>query len=391
MKTHPLPLLLRSPRWFGFCSLVLLGALLAACTRHRLHSSPAHDPAEPSLALVARPWFRIGVGVHDALPQRPEDHALLLRHFRVVTPENSLKPVAVQPRENEWHFATPDAFVAFAERHRLQVVGHCLVWAKDDRTPPWFYPQGDTPADRQLLLQRMSNHIHTVVRRYRGRIAEWDVVNEALDDGNHWLRPSGWTRLCDDEFIAWAFRWAHQADPRALLIYNDYHNELPAKREKCLRLLRRLREQNVPVHAVGLQGHYEIDQVPFEELERTYDALRALGLKAVISELDIDMIPRARWWADGGRYREELARLDPYREGLPPDLLDRQARQYARLFRLFRRHADVVERVSFWNLHDGQSWLNYFPWRRVNHPLLFDRHGRPKPAFYAVVDALRES
>ncbi|MCX7866765.1 MAG: endo-1,4-beta-xylanase [Limisphaera sp.] len=360
MKAHPHPSL-RSLRWPGLCGLALLGVLLQACTRHGLQTRSAHVSPEPSLAAVAERWFRIGVGVHDALPQRPEDHALLLRHFRVVTPENSLKPAAVQP------------------------------WAKDDRPPSWFYPPGDTPADRQLLLQRMSNHIHTVVRRYRGRITEWDVVNEALDDGNHWLRPSGWSRFCDDEFIAWAFRWTHQADPQALLIYNDYHNELPAKREKCLRLLRRLREQNVPIHAVGLQGHYEIDQVPFEELERTFDALRALGLKAVISELDIDMIPRARWWADGGRYREELARLDPYRDGLPPELLDRQAQQYARLFRLFRRHADVVERVSFWNLHDGQSWLNYFPWQRVNHPLLFDRNGRPKPAFYAVVEALRES
>jgi endo-1,4-beta-xylanase len=384
---------LRSVRFLiplGCISITLLTVLLRAGSQSEGHRARVADLGEPSLAVVAQRWFRMGVGIHDGLPQRLEDHALLLRHFRVVTPENSLKPAAVQPRENQWFFDLPDAFVAFAERHRLQVVGHCLVWAKDDRTPSWFYPEGDSPADRQLLLQRMSNHIRTVVGRYRGRITEWDVVNEALDDGSEWLRPSGWSRLCQEEFIAGAFRWAHQADPNALLIYNDYHNELPAKREKCLRLLRQLREQGVPVHAVGLQGHYEIDQVPFEELERTFEAIRALGLKAVISELDIDMIPRSRWWAEGGRYREELSRYDPYRDGLPAELLERQAQQYARLFRLFRRHADIIERVSFWNLHDGQSWLNSFPWRRVNHPLLFDRAGRPKPAFYAVVEVLQE-
>lgn len=370
-----------------FLLLLLLPGMLLP--RTGLAEAPSVG-SEPPLAEAARRWFVVGVGVHDALPGRTEDHALLLRHFRSVTPENGLKPAAVQPREGHWQFALPDAFVAFARRHGLQVVGHCLVWAKDDRTPPWFYPAGESDDDRALLLQRMSNHIRTVVLRYRGQMAEWDVVNEALDDGTHWLRPSGWSRLCGVDFIAWAFRWTHQFDPDAMLVYNDYRNELPGKREACFRLLRQLREQNVPVHAVGLQGHYEIDEVPYEDLERTFEGLRALGLKAVISELDLDMIPRSRWWADGGRHREELSRWNPYPDGLPPDLLDRQARQYARLFRLFRRHADVIARVSFWNLHDGQSWLNEFPWRRVNHPLLFDRQGRPKPAFYAVLEVLNE-
>jgi hypothetical protein len=119
--------------------------------------------------------------------------------------------------------------------------------------------------------------------------------------------------------------------------------------------------------------------------------MRELGVKVVVSELDIDVIPRARWWADGGKYREELAKVDPYRDGCPPEVLQRQAEQYGQLFRLFRKHADVIARVSFWDLHDGQSWLNGFPWRRVNHPLLFDRSGGPKPAFDAVIAALRNS
>ncbi len=128
--------------------------------------------------------------------------------------------------------------------------------------------------------------------------------------------------------------------------------------------------------------------MPFADIEATLVEMRGLGVKVVVSELDIDVIPRSQWWADGGKHREELAKVDPYREGCPPEILQRQAEQYAQLFRIFRKHHDVIARISFWNLHDGQSWLNGFPWMRVNHPLLFDRAGKPKPAFGAVVEAL---
>jgi endo-1,4-beta-xylanase len=193
---------------------------------------------------------------------------------------------------------------------------------------------------------------------------------------------------CGEEFIARAFEYAHRADPNALLIYNDYNNELPAKREKTIRLIRSLRAKNVPVHAVGLQGHYELGRLPLADLDATLVAMRELGVKVVVSELDIDVIPRGRWWADGGKYREEMVKLNPYRDGCPSEILKQQADEYAQLFRLFREHAGVIARVSFWNLHDGQSWLNSFPWRRVNHPLLFDREGRTKPAFEAVIREL---
>ena len=163
---------------------------------------------------------------------------------------------------------------------------------------------------------------------------------------------------------------------------------MPAKREKLIRLVRSLLAKKVPIHAIGLQGHYELDRVPYADIEVTLVAMREIGVKVVVSELDLDVIPRSRWWADGGKYREEMAKLDPYRDACPPEILQRQAEQYAQLFRLFRKHANVIARVSFWNLHDGESWLNNFPWKRVNHPLLFDREGRPKPAFDAVVKAL---
>ena len=344
------------------------------------------DP--PSLRQASGGLFVVGVGISDQIAQRTNDWALLTSQFSSVTPENCMKPAVVQPAEGRFDFTQADAFVDFAGRHQLKVVGHCLVWAKDDRTPPWFYRDGEKPASRELLLQRMRRHIEAVVGRYRGRIATWDVVNEALDDGTNYLRPSGWEKACGEDFIAAAFEVAHQADPKAVLVYNDYNNEFAAKRQKLIRLVRALRAKNVPLHAIGLQGHYELDHVPFADLEAALVAMRELGMKVVVSELDIDVIPRSKWWAAGGKYREELATLNPYTNGCPAEILQRQAEQYGQLFRLFRRHADVVARVSFWDLHDGQSWLNNFPWRRVNHPLLFDREGRPKPAFDAVIEAL---
>ncbi len=347
------------------------------------------DP-RPSLREAAGERFAIGVGVSDRIPERPEDWPLLTTQFNSVTPENCLKPDPVQAAEGQFNFSRGDAFVDFAASNRLDIVGHCLVWAKDDRTPPWFFRDGTNTAGREVLLRRMKTHIETVAGRYRGRIAMWDVVNEALDDGTNFLRPSGWSAACGEEFIVKAFEYAHAVDPRALLIYNDYNNELPDKRPKLIRLVRALREKGAPIHAVGLQGHYEIDRLPLADIEATLVALREMNVKVVFSELDIDVIPRSRWWADGGRHRGELAQLDPYRDGCPPEVLQRQAELYARLFRLLGRHADVIARVTFWNLHDGQSWLNDFPWRRVNHPLLFDRLGEPKPAFEAVIEALLE-
>lgn len=368
---------------------LIIAALLLAVSPLPAADKPPGD--ETSLKSAAQGLFAIGVGVDFAIGQRPDDEPLLTSQFNIVTPENCMKPAAVQPEQGRYNFEQADQFVEFATRNKLEIVGHCLVWAKDDRTPEWFYQDGDKKADGELLLQRMKEHIDTVVSRYRGKISTWDVVNEALGDGSDELRSSGWLEACGPEFIAKAFEYAHAADPKATLIYNDYNNELAGKREKMIRLIQSLKEQKAPVHAIGLQGHYELDKLPLEELEKTLVAMRELKMKVVISELDIDVVTRGRWWADGGKYREELASFDPFHDSCPPEVLQRQAEQYAQLFTLFAKYSDVIQRVSFWNLHDGQSWLNYFPWRRVNHPLLFDRQRQPKPAYDAVIGVLEKA
>ena len=342
-----------------------------------------------SLREAAAPHFSIGVGVDVNITERPGDWELLKRQFEFVTAENCMKVQRVQPTPGDFQFDAADRFVDFARQHDLKIVGHCLVWAKDDRTPSWFYQAGGTTASPDERLSRMKTHIETVVSRYKGKIAMWDVVNEALADGSgEYLRDSGWSRATGEEFIVKAFEYARVADPGAMLIYNDYRCDTDGKRAKLIRLAKMLKARSAPVDAIGLQGHYELDSVPYEGLEAMFKAMRELGLKVVVSELDIDVVPRGRWWAEDGRYREELASFDPYKDGCPPEVLQRQAEQYAKLFALFRKYSDTIERVSFWNLHDGQSWLNYFPWRRVNHPLLFDRRRMPKPAFRSVLAEL---
>ncbi len=370
--------------------LALSLALTPVVGAQELATTPQSSTNGASLCRVAADLFEVGVGVADWIPSRPQDLPLLRSQFSILTLENCMKPAHVQRAEGKYDFTMADAFADFAAKNQFKVCGHCLVWAKHDRTPEWFFKENGAPVSRAKLLARMNEHIRKLAERYRGRITMWDVVNEALDDGQGYLRPSGWVTACGEDFIAEAFRTARDAAPDALLIYNDYNNEATAKRQKMIRLARTLLEQNVPIHALGLQGHYEIDRVPFADIEATIVAVKELGLKVVVSELDIDVIPRSKWWAEGGKYREELAKLDPYRDGCPPEILKRQAEQYAELFSIFRKHSGTILRITFWDLHDGQSWLDNFPWRRVNYPLLFDRQGRPKPALDAVMKVLRE-
>jgi lysophospholipase L1-like esterase len=203
------------------------------------------------------------------------------------------------------------------------------------------------------------------------------------------LRESVYSRVAGMDFVVTAFKAAREADPDAVLIYNDYNCHKPGKREKLIEFLKRVMAAGAPVDAYGMQGYFELGDDSIPQLRETFDELRKLGLKVVVSELDIDVVTRGKWWADGGKYRDELASYDPYREGLPREVERRQVRQYVALFELFDEYSDMIERVSFWNLHDGQSWLNYFPWRRTNYPLLFDRERKPKPVFDVVYRTLR--
>jgi GH35 family endo-1,4-beta-xylanase len=339
-----------------------------------------------SLKQAAGERFLMGVGTSSKVLANPVDAALVKKHFQILTPDNCMKPQSVQPSEGEWNFKATDSFADFARTNGLQVVGHCLVWAKDDRTDAWMKEENGAPVSRETMLKRIETHVTKVAKRYADVATMWDVVNEAVADGGggQILRDSVYSRTTGMDFLVTAFKAARAADPDALLIYNDYGDHNPAKLAKIVTMLKELKRLGAPVDAFGMQGHFQIGEDSIKGMRNTIAAMRELGLKVVVSELDIDVIPRNRWWADGGKHREELAKINPYPDGIPDELQRKLAAQYLEVFNVFVENSDIIERVSFWNVHDEESWLNNFPWKRVNHPLFFDRQRKPKPAFDAV-------
>lgn len=325
----------------------------------------------------------------------PQEVELTTRHFNAITPENSLKPEAVQPREGEFRFAEGDKLVELCERNRITPVGHTLLW--HSQTARWMFEGKDgKPLDRELALQRMRTHIGTVVGHYKGKIKQWDVVNEAINDGPGVLRPSPWLRAVGDDFIAEAFRAAHQADPKATLIYNDYNIELNYKRPKAIELIKKLKADKVPIHAVGIQCHWRMDNPNFAEVEEALKEYAALGLKIMVTELDLGVLPTKYQGADIG-FRQQMtpeqqAVMNPYTTGLPDSVAQAHAERFRQAFELFLRYKKHIGRVTLWGTHDGLSWLDNFPVRgRTDYPLLFDRKLAPKPAFYSVQNAAKKS
>jgi endo-1,4-beta-xylanase len=314
-----------------------------------------------------------------------DETRLVNKHFNAITPENCMKPLFLQPQEGRFDFKVADDLVRDARMRNLAVNGHTLVW--HSQTPDWFFQDNGKPAGRGLLLTRMRAHIQGVAGRFAGRIQSWDVVNEAIDDGGGYLRPSPWLAGIGPDYIAEAFIAAHKADPGATLIYNDYGIENPRKRGKTLRLIRELKAAKAPIHGIGIQGHYQLDRIPLKEIEESILAYHAEGLSVMITELDIDVATRAHDGADISR--TEAQGVDRFANGLPEDVQKRLADQYAALFSLILKHRDKVKRVTFWGIHDGFSWLNHFPSARTNHPLLWDRNLQPKPAFFAVLERAR--
>jgi endo-1,4-beta-xylanase len=277
--------------------------------------------------------FLIGtaVGTHVLRGQDPATEALISRHYDSFTAENAMKPDAMQPREGQFNFADADRLVEIAQQSGATVVGHTLVWHA--QTPRWFFegPDGQ-PASRELALTRLRNHIKTVVGRYKGRIKQWDVVNEAINDGPGVLRSSPWLKAIGEDYIAEAFRAAHEADPDAILVYNDYNIELGYKRPKALELLKKLIEQKVPIHAVGIQSHWRMDNPPLAETEESIKQYSALGLKVMITELDIGVLPTKYQGADISTREtmtaEQATVMNPYTKGLPDEVAQQQAERY---------------------------------------------------------------
>ena len=346
---------------------------------------PSAGANSASLKLTFQGNFSIGCALSGSLPSSLStlEAELLARHFNAITPENCMKPSLLHPEPARYDFGESDALVSFAERQQMAVNGHCLVWHQ--QTPDWLFDTTGHPAARERTLEHMREHIRAVAGRYRGRIQSWDVVNEAVADVGPWLRETSWLQFAGQDYLLEAFRCAAETDPNAKLYYNDFSIEEPAKRARTLRLLRWLLEQGAKVDGVGIQGHWVLDRIGFDDIEASIEAYHALGLQVAFTEVDLDVIERPDCGADISAHRDyELAR-DPFPNRCPDEILERQAAQYSRLFEIFLAHSSAIDRVTFWGLHDGRSWLNYWPGKRTNHPLLFDRECNHKPGFERIV------
>ena len=342
----------------------------------------------PSLKDLFKDAFVVGTALapRQFLNEDTANVALIKRQFNAITPENVLKWEVVHPQPGIFNFEPSDAYVKFGETNGMFIVGHTLVW--HSQTPRWVFQDADgKPLTRDALLARMKDHIEHVMGRYKGRIRGWDVVNEALEEDGT-MRKSPWQRIIGDDFVVKAFEYAHAVDPSAQLYYNDYNLATPAKRDGAVALVKKIRAAGVPVTAIGSQDHHKLDWPSAALVDSMFMAFRAANVHVAITELDVDVLPRATRenTADVALRAQAEARLNPYVAGLPDSVQRELATRYKDMFTVYMKHRDILDRVTFWGATDGDSWLNGWPVRgRTNHPLLFDRDRKPKPAFDAVV------
>lgn len=373
--------------------LLLCLAALSVLTGSANAQLPATGENPVTLKQAFKDKFFIGTALTTSQLRgsNPQAIEVVKEHFNSIVAENSMKSMYLQPKEGEFDFREADRFVEFGEENGLKIIGHTLIW--HSQAPKWFFvDQNGQDVSRDMLIERMRNHIHTVVSRYRGRIHGWDVVNEAVLDNGEW-RKSKFYEIIGEDFFKLAFQFAHEADPDAELYYNDYNTAIPSKRNGIARIVKEVLNSGGKIHAIGMQEHHGLHFPAVEEVENTIKTFSGLGVQVMVTEMDISVLPRPRpnmsaEISETSEYRKEL---NPHTEGLPEDVMIQLGKRYADFFKLYLKHQDKIDRVTLWGVSDKDSWLNHFPVRgRTDYPLLFDRSYRPKP-FVSDIISLAES
>lgn len=368
-------------------SLILL---IAGCTQNESAGGPT------SLQEAYEGAFLIGGAVNRATVAGADQASrdIALSQYNSITAENVMKAGPINPQPGVYDFGPADQFVAFGEENDMFIVGHTLIW--HNQTPAWFFQdEYGNPNTRAAQIEQLRSHIEAVAGRYAGRVHAWDVVNEVIDnDGSY--RPTTWVNGIGsgDDLVKLAFRYTSEYAPNTELYYNDFNGWRPTKRDGIVRLVRMLQEEGIRIDGVGLQGHWGLNYPKTEYIEAAIDSFAALGVKVMITELDVDVLPLTREGQIIGtimsNYQFQLEEfkeyLDPHPDGLPDDVQQRLADRYAELFEIFYRKRDKIDRVTLWGVHDGMSWKNGYPVPgRTNYPLLYDRNHQPKPAWHAVM------
>ena len=330
--------------------------------------------------------FKVGVAISTQIFENNDSEllGLIANEFSSITTENALKWEPVHPDENTWNFEVPDHFVLFGQKNNMHIQGHVLVW--HSQVPKNLFVDKDgKQISKNELQRRMENHISTLVDRYKGKIHSWDVVNESVT-AKEGYRNSKWLEIMGPEFMERAFHLAHEADPNCHLIYNDYGMNNPKRRDFVVELTKKYKKKGIPIHGIGMQGHYNLESPNINEIEKSIEAFASTGLRIHFTELDVDVLPsKGKQTAEVSTNIRYNKKLNPYVEELPLEIEKKLALRYEELFKLFLKHSDKIDRVTFWGVSDDYSWKNNFPIRgRTNYPLLFNREHKPKDAYFAV-------
>ncbi|HMO62561.1 MAG TPA: endo-1,4-beta-xylanase [Ferruginibacter sp.] len=340
-------------------------------------------PAPASLREAFESDFLVGTALNtEQIEERIPDAAVLIpKQFNAVTPENIMKAEIIHPGWDTYNFTLADKIVAYGAKYKMHVTGHTLIW--HSQLPGYVRSMNNADS----LKQFFTNHINTVAGRYDGKVASWDVVNEALEEDGS-MRKSIFLDKLGPDYVTEAFRLAQAATPNSELYYNDYNIEQPKKRAGAIELIKKIQAAGVRIDGVGIQGHWRSGKVPLKEIEESIIEYASLGIKVMFTELDLTVLPNP-WDSDAADVNMTAtysALMNPYPNGLPDSEQLKLTNAYVQLFKLFLKHKDKISRVTFWGVSDGQSWLNGWPIPgRTNYPLLFDRNYKPKPAFDAVI------
>lgn len=369
---------------------IFLTGLLLGCSS----SSKENTVKEPSLKDALKDKFYIGTALNLNQIQGKDTLSLNIvkDQFNSIVAENCMKSMYLQPEEGKFFFDDADKFVKFGEDNNMFIIGHTLIW--HSQAPKWFFTdEKGKDVSKEVLIERMKNHITTVVSRYKGRIKGWDVVNEAILDDGSW-RKSKFYEIIGEEFIPLAFQFAHEADPDAELYYNDYNEWHTGKRNTTIALVKSLREKGIKIDAVGMQGHIGMDYPSLDEYKATINAYDSAGIKVMVTELDLSALPSPRPniganISDTEAYNKEM---NPYTEKLSDSIAAAWNKRFAEFFDLFISNSDKIKRITMWGVTDTDSWKNDFPMKgRTDYPLLFDRSYKAKPIVQTIIDTAEKN
>lgn len=376
-----------------FFSVILISLVFLGCTTKTNKSKTT-----TTLKTAYKDAFLMGCAVNEEVSSGKDtvSQKIILEQFNSITPENVMKAEVINPAPGVYNFKPADDYVAFGQKNHLFTVGHTLVW--HNQTPAWFFQdKNGNPNTSKAQIERLREYIKTVAGRYAGKVQAWDVVNEVIDNDGSYRSTTAWVKSVGsgDELVKNAFKFASEYAPNTELYYNDFNVWRPEKRDGIMLLVRMLQKEKIRIDGVGIQGHWGLNYPKTEYIEAAIDSFATLGIKVMITELDVDVLPLTKEGQIIGtgmlhpqfQLEEFKTFLDPYPKGLPEAQQKALADRYAELFEIFYRKRDKIDRVTVWGLHDGMSWKNDYPIdKRTNYPLLFDRSKKTKRAFEAVLN-----